>query len=617
MHLSLPKFWPRQFRQAAIFFAVFLLLTGCAISRSNTDPDLQQTAKKPDIPDKILVRDDTDPILSLKLSDDMFVPTPLEESQLLPDAAVSNFSAVDATAVEAFRLLMVGRNIAITADPGTDEVKVNITNYSGSLQEVVERISETAGVFYTYRNGLLRLSKDRNFIVTLPPIESALDEMSGMITALGSSDVKLDKSARLVTFRANRQAFDSIKSYLERIRNQKVMIVYETYFLEVGLNDLNRIGINWNQVTTRAAAPSGGTPAPGSPAPTTPSTPTLNTLQENTTFLANRAFGNGTSGSLNIIGSGAGMAFGTLFTSGSLNMNVLFDFLSSQGNVETLSRPTITMMSGGKSKFEVGRKIRFVSRRGVATTEGVSTTQATFETEDLSTGLKVEVAGDYSDDTVYTNIKLSVDDLIRFTDPDPLGENSIQLPETATRALETGVRVRPGDAILIAGINQTRDSTSNSGPFNFDGFMPFLRSREKVVDRSELVIVLKPRVVRFKRDEMTAGEITAAKEAKEKAEAEKNALVPPTGDFVAPSVIMKPTANPMAQPVQPVLSTPLIGNAMDKQPDMPMPQNRPRLPGLRPPALANETIAQPAPDAAILDPMVDSLGYYGRGGVRQ
>ncbi len=599
-------------RSAVLFVCV--LLTACAAPRPNVDPNLVQKAEKPKMPDKILVRDDNDAILSLKLTDDMFVPTPIEESDPLPDVMVNNFSAVDATAAEAFRLLMMDKNIAIASEPSADEVKINITGYAGRLQEIAERISKTAGVFYSYRIGLLLISKDRSFILPLPPIESALEEMTSMVTALGGSEAKLDKSSRMVTFRADRRAFDSIYSYMQRLRNQRVMLVYETYFLEVTLNDTNTIGINWNQVTTRGTGTGSTTTTGSTTGSSTSNNSTISNLQENSTLLANRAFGGGTP-ALNIISSGAGMSFGTLFTSGSLNMNVLFDFLSQQGNVETLSRPTITMMSGAKSKFEVGRKIRFVSRRGVASISDASTSggQTTVETEDLSTGLKVEISGDYSDDTVFTNIKLSVDDLIRFTDPAPGTAQSIQLPETATRALETGVRVRPGDAILIAGINQTRDSRSNSGPFNFDGFMPFLRSRAEAVDRSELVIVLKPRVVRFKRDEMTASEMA---EARKKQKEEALNPIPPiidAGKSDNKAIAADPIAlSPIVPPVTTSPVLPPVGIISPNWSGMPAPD----LSQAQSPIVA-PTLGGNGPTGTNQDPLVDSFGYYGRGGVRQ
>lgn len=559
----------------SVIFLLTILLTSCGYgSRSGEKPKFDGQAKKPDMPEKVLVRDDNDPVLSIKLGDDMLVPAPLEMSDPLPDVQVNNFSAIDATAIEAFRLLLIDKGIAISADDMAGEVKVNITNYSGKLQDVMERISETAGVFYTYRKGLLRLSKDRSFIMPLPPIAEALDEMGTVIAGLGATDVKIDKSSRMITFRATAKAFDNVQAYMERLRNQKVMIVYETYFLEVSLNDAKKIGINWNQITTRATGSSGSGSGSGSGS-SSDSTLISETI-ENTNLLFPRALGNGTP-ALNLVSSsalgGAGLAFGSLFTSGSLNMNVLFDFLSQQGNVETLSKPTITMMSGGKSKFEVGRKIRFVSRRGIASTEGVSTTQATFETEDLSTGLKVEIAGDYSDDTVYTNVTLSLDDLIRFTDPDPGGQNSVQLPETATRSLNTAVRVRPGDSILIAGINQTRDTKKAEGPFSFGNFFPFLRSKEESVDRSELVIVLRPRIVEFSRDTVRQEfmekkqAIVAPKEdslaKKELARADQVMMFTPpgsssstSGDRYSRSQRMSESRDPM--PVMPVGQSPLM-----------------------------------------------------------
>lgn len=539
-----------NWRIIGVAMAACLLLGSCTLPRANQKPDLGGTAKKPEMPEKVLVRDDSDAVVNVHLGEDLLTPTALETSDPLPDVFVDNFSAVNATAVEAFRLLMMDKGIAVSADDTANDVRVNITNYSGNLQDVTERISETAGVFYTYRKGLLRLSKDRSFIVPLPPVSEALDEMAGIIGSLGATDAKLDKSSRMITFRATRKVFDSVAAYLERLRKQKVMVVYETYFLEVTLNDKKSTGINWNPINKIVGSnTTGGTTTNSNLSPQE-----IDTV--NSVIRGDSAFGNGTP-ALNIVDSGTGMAFGTLFTSGSLNINTLFTFLSEQGNVETLSKPTITMISGSKSKFEVGRKIRFVSRRGQNFNNDGNQTSTSFETEDLSTGLKVELLGDYSDDTIYTTINLSLDDLIGFEDPAPGTQNSIQLPETATRSLSTSVRVRPGDAILIAGINQTRDARSNSGPFSFEKFMPFLRSREESVDRSELVIVLKPRIVSFARVQAKAE--PAAKPATP-ADAANAPLVPPTGALAAndPNInsqmIFQPNGAASAMPIVPPMA---------------------------------------------------------------
>ncbi|TAH32315.1 MAG: hypothetical protein EYC62_09285 [Alphaproteobacteria bacterium] len=482
-----------------------LLLAACTMPRENIPADVPKTVERPTLPENVIAKESKEAILDLELTDNMLVPTALEQSDALPEIMVDNFSAIDATAVEAFRLLMMDKGIAVSTDETANDVKVNITNYTGKLQDVMERISETAGVFYTYRKGLVRLSKDRSFILPLPPLADALTEMSDVITNLGAQEVKLDKSSRMITFRASRQVFDNVSSYLERLRDSKVMIVYETYFLEVALNNREATGINWQQVSKSSLA----------------------TSVDNSTFSFDQSLGRGTP-ALNIVNAGAesiaagGLSFGALFTSGSFNINVLFDFLSSQGNVQTISRPTITILSGSKAKFEVGRKKRYVSKVSVTTTEGVSGNSKSVETEDLSLGLKTEILGDYSDNSIFTSISLSIDDLVNL-EPVSVEDTQIRLPETTKRELNTSVRVRPGDAILIAGINQTRDQKDRSGPFSIGDWIPLLNSKTDALERSELVIVLKPRIVRFKHPEPTVAD------TKPTVIMGSSALVPPQG----------------------------------------------------------------------------------------
>ncbi|MGM0422448.1 MAG: type II and III secretion system family protein, partial [Pseudomonadota bacterium] len=72
---------------------------------------------------------------------------------------------------------------------------------------------------------------------------------------------------------------------------------------------------------------------------------------------------------------------------------------------------------------------------------------------------------------------------------------SVQLPSTASRSLQTQIRVRPGDAILIAGMVSESDNYNASGP----GFLKplFKTARGAETANSELVFLLRPRVVIF------------------------------------------------------------------------------------------------------------------------
>ncbi|MCD8492402.1 MAG: hypothetical protein LRY51_11160 [Geovibrio sp.] len=168
----------------------------------------------------------------------------------------------------------------------------------------------------------------------LPPLEESFDSVSSVVTAFGAESVNVDKSSRLLTFVADRKAYENISAYLNRVKENKVLIVYETYVLEVVLNDDNEVGINWNNFSAKINDKDIVTP------------------------LYNLS---GSAGST--IGSAVQtFVFGASRTqSDGFNFSAALQFLRTQGNVEIVSKPTITLVSGTKSTFEVGQETTYVS----------------------------------------------------------------------------------------------------------------------------------------------------------------------------------------------------------------------------------------------------------------
>ena len=72
----------------------------------------------------------------------------------------------------------------------------------------------------------------------------------------------------------------------------------------------------------------------------------------------------------------------------------------------------------------------------------------------------------------------------------------IELPTTSNRKLEQSLRVRPGDTVLLAGIQQSRDDRSVQGlPGKTLTLLPY--RNDSAADRSELVIAIRPRVIAY------------------------------------------------------------------------------------------------------------------------
>jgi hypothetical protein len=112
------------------------------------------------------------------------------------------------------------------------------------------------------------------------------------------------------------------------------------------------------------------------------------------------------------------------------------------------------------------------------------------ETSEVKTGVTLEVSGDVSDGTIYSDIALRVSDLIGMGSATVSG-STITLPKTSSREVRTHVRAKQGDTILLAGIQYDKVSNGSSSGMGIE------RSNQSETLRSELIIILKPRVKSF------------------------------------------------------------------------------------------------------------------------
>jgi type II secretory pathway component GspD/PulD (secretin) len=459
-------------------FLVSLLIlsqtAACAFPRPSIKADVA-SASKPKMPEKdqMLSKEDDPAILDVPISDTVFVPQSLEKSESLPSTKIEGFNAYEMRSSDALRLLLQDKKIPVVFDVGTNDRIVNAVNLSGSLESVLEKISHIGGVFYSFENGVLKVKGSRRFSVSLPPIQSSFGDISSVIKGMGATDVNLDNFSRSINFSASREVYDDVRTYLQKVRETRSMLVYESYFFEVSLNDDSALGINFGDKTK------------------------LDLGRFDLKFNnANQA---------TTIGNASPYALGTTYTSGKLSIDVLTNFLQTQGSVETLSKPTISIISGTTASFRVGNTLRYISQTqttaATTTTSGGTTANptVTVTTDKLDLGLKVDLAGDFEEDTIFTAVKIDLTNLTKLENfSSGTGDNAttLQLPQTNERSLETSVRVRPGDTILIAGIQQTKDSKNSTGTPEVAGLSAQTYKAESTA-RSELVIVMRPRVIRF------------------------------------------------------------------------------------------------------------------------
>lgn len=494
------------FRKALIRFAVLLLPLMLAISCAPVDAPDGRSPKIPTVTPPLDryegLNEKRDPVTRVKLGRDILVPQPLKED-VMPDVAVGPYELRGETLASALQLILDDYDVSLAFESNEGLTRrITVANLHGKLKDVVNRVCSLADLYCHFESDTLTIKNTETFIVDLPPVggggssssggdsssssssgsssssSSSSDSSSssggsstasaaysqiaaGLKAVIGTSPT-VDESTRVMIYTATQRSHKYALQYFERLRKNTALIIFETNIWEVTLNNENRTGINWTSLMDHVGNLSFDAVLPG-----------------------------GAGGVASGIGAPIKITPAYANGSGSVTSTAVLEFLSSRGAVKTISQPQITVLSGSKASFAVEQKQNFVKK---TTTTPCSPTPCTpttsTDTDTVTTGLTMSVTSAWDQSTVYGDLNITLNDLLKLQD-----FGSIQLPLTTTRSLQTQIRVRPGDAVLIGGLVSEKDNLSDSGP----GFMTPLFTTNKVAAKvnTELVFLLRPRVIAF------------------------------------------------------------------------------------------------------------------------
>lgn len=507
------------------------------------------------------VRGDSDPpIVTLELGSALHEHR-LTASEDLPGNIVvptTNLNAVPITS--ALQAVLAGTDVSISWDTGTlGDRLVTVMNLSGPLPKVVEKICAAAKVFCSYRNGSMELQEKDTFVVAMPPIAKTVsssgsasssassggggsNSMVETISQLVGNKVQLDDQGGNVIYTTDVEGESRVNRYLEQLRNGRPLVVMQLYVWEVTLDKENAAGINWSKFNVSAF---------GSP-------------------LAK--LGLSATSAFTTSDQQAGSVSVGAVTTGKLNTNSLITFLSTQGRVQTISSPQVTFVSGSSAELKVGGKQRYISQVGqlVGTTNTSGTTNAsatsgvgtnTVSTDSIDTGLTIGIAGTYENGVVFANLDLAITGVSSLN---PTSNNgiTIDLPTTTDEKINTVIRVRPGDNLVMAGLVTSKDSNTRQGiPLGSDTSVTTYGDNN--LENHELVVVIKPSVILF--SDKIATEENKHKDEK-KPLPEEAVLIDKDG---SQPISMPATANaappPEPTPVTPIPLTPNDNGAVVDQ----------------------------------------------------
>ena len=317
-----------------------------------------------------------------------------------------------------------------------------------------------------------------------------------LTTIVGTQDgrsVILSPGSGVVLVKAFPADIRAVENYLKAtqiIVERQVML--EAKIIEVALNEEFQAGVNWSAFGGGGRRYGLGVVAPGS---------SLNTTGALTTSGVSVTPGQAAAAAAaTALGKGFfGLAFQTA------NFASLLNFLESQGNVQVLSSPRIATINNQKAVLKVGTDEFYVTNISTTTTSsGTSAiTTPTITLQPFFSGIALDVTPQIDDGN---NIILHVHPTVsvvaekqKTIDLGTLGAFNLPLATSTVNETDSVVRVQDGNIVAIGGLmkqEQSSDRNGLPGSTASSGFGMLFGQRSSLLRKRELVILIKPTVIR-------------------------------------------------------------------------------------------------------------------------
>jgi general secretion pathway protein D len=283
-------------------------------------------------------------------------------------------------------------------------------------------------------------------------------EFSSNINAILTSQAKeyyqnptpiINQASGLVTITGTKEQLEKIGEYINELNkrlHKEVLVDVKIY--SVQLSDSHQSGINWSSMQL------------------------------------------GTSSSQSVVKSATAIGQ-TILDSTTFSVSGLLNFLSTYGQVNSVSNPKITTLNNQKAIITVGETRNYSYKSVTTDANGNAIQSDTIDSKFI--GILLDITPEISDDNVIImNINPSVSSL-----------SAVQLntnlpPNTIEKKLNTIVRIKDGSTIILGGLITSDDTFQASG-------VPVLKEiplvkylfsyKEKISNKRELIFVITPHIV--------------------------------------------------------------------------------------------------------------------------
>ncbi len=175
----------------------------------------------------------------------------------------------------------------------------------------------------------------------------------------------------------------------------------------------------------------------------------------------------------------------------------LLQAMISDNRTKVLNSPQVRVSDGMKVELQIGDRIPYASgsfQPGVGTVGVNPLVQTQFQFADTGVTVTIQPQVHSASDEVTLHVDLNVSAVKQYVN---LG--GVQQPVIGQRKTSTDLRLHDGEVNMLAGLNQTQDSTTLTGIpglVDIPGFKYIFGSHTKETDREDLLIFLVPHIVR-------------------------------------------------------------------------------------------------------------------------
>lgn len=327
------------------------------------------------------------------------------------------------------------------------------------------------------------------------------DAVRSLIGTSGGRSVIASPQAGILAVRAMPDELRQVEKFLKATQGAvERQVMLEAKIVEVELRDGYQSGVNWAAFSSDANS----TQMVGVLGSTVAASSITNPLLQG---------GTAVSGVVPppSMAAGGGLFGLALATS---QFAAVLGFLETQGDVQTLSSPRVATLNNQKAVLKVGSDDYFITNvtgGSIATTTVVgstgSTTMPTVTLTPFFSGIALDVTPQIDDGQ---NIMLhihpsvtSVTEKTKLVDLGSVGSYRLPLASSSVNETDTMVRIQDGRIVAIGGLMQMESSRNASGvpgTTGMGGFSALFGNRVSTGRKKELVVLIKPSIIRTEQD---------------------------------------------------------------------------------------------------------------------